>query len=74
MARHPAYQKGGFHAHREVSMLHTLTQAINYLRMEWRPVCVHAIRTRLHGYAANPWTQNRSLINTYIYIFPHNLC
>ena len=53
-----------------------------YLRIEWRPVCVHVIWTRLvirqigkrqqsRSYRMNA---NRSSINTYIYIFQHNLC
>jgi len=52
------------------------------LRIEWRPVCVHAIWTRLvtrqickrqqsRSYHMNA---NRSSINTYIYIFLHNQC
>ena len=52
------------------------------LRIEWRPVCVQAISTRLVMWQICKCQQSRSYcmnanrlsINTYIYIFQHNLC
>ena len=55
------------------------------LRIEWRPVCVHAIWTRLvmRQIMVNSQASTIALLshgrkqivnNTYIYIFPHNLC
>ena len=46
------------------------------LKIEWRPVCVHAIWTRLMiaiACASCRMNANRSSINTYIYIFTHKV-